>query len=109
MKADVLLLLVNGDRIADAVPLQVETSGPNGYTFGNQTVHFEVPFTANGGWRIVYELPHGCYEMMLSSQGLTAGDTVDLNFERPGSTPLTACQRPRAFEQAEQVPFPHVV
>jgi hypothetical protein len=109
MKVDVLLLLVNGNRIADAVPLQIETAGPDGYNFGDQTVHFEVPFTATDGWRVVYELPEGCYEMVLSTQGLTAGDTINLEFGSPGGTTLTACQRSRAFDQAKQVPSPHVV
>lgn len=106
MKVDTLLLLVNEGQIADAVPLQIDALGEGWYTFGKQEISFEVPFSANGGWRIVYELPEGCFEMVLTTQGLQAGDTVNLIFGGAGSTPLTACERPRAFAKEVTVPAP---
>lgn len=99
MKVDTLILLVNGERIADAVPIEADSEGPGSYTFGKQTIDFVVPFAADDVWRIVYELPEGCYEMSLWHQGLTPGDTVELVFDGAGPTSLVACKRPRAFTE----------
>ena len=104
MKVDTLILLINGERIVDVVPIQAERQDPGSYSFGKQEIQFDISFTADDewdGWRIVYELPDGCFEQDLSSTP-QPDDTLSLVFDGDGvgPTPLRACERPRAFTES---------
>ena len=105
MHADAVAMIVDSDNnIAQVVGFPIEWTPPNDdgamhFDFD----HFEIPETDWGenrlGWRLILELPSGCFEMDLQF-ALRSGDTLSFD-QGQALQPMRACTTRGSFVEAQ--------
>ena len=105
---DALAFIVDGnDRIVEVVPTEVDITGfEETGLFRLTSFDIDIPQWEgqdkwrDGRWRIIYELPFGCFEMGLPN--MKSGDTLEIYVgDSGGTSSLRHCiSKPAAVETA---------